>query len=198
MTWVTSSIIAEGLAVMVNELEQLIYWYFYVLCDSWLLIFVKIVRFLELSHNLIKTVEGNMEGYRETEMCSRCRGRCCSLQPGHCLPPDFGSAEAVKEALVSGRYTIVLLLDWNIMARVVRPHYKDPQRKVGCIFQQENGCELPWPARPYGCRMLRPRERDGEHCKPEGISIEEAARMWERSGYLPPIWSCLHQIPLNE
>jgi hypothetical protein len=56
-----------------------------------------------------------MEGYRETEMCSRCQGQCCSLQPGHCLPSDFGSAEAVKEALVSAGYTIVLLLDWNIM-----------------------------------------------------------------------------------
>jgi len=135
-----------------------------------------------------------MEGYRETEMCVRCGGSCCRLQPGHCLPSEFGSAEAVKEALDSGRYAVVLLLDSNISARVVRPHYKKPDRRVGCIFHQSNGCELPWTERPYGCRMLQPRERDGEHCKPEGISIEEAARMWERSGYLqclPPIWACL-------
>ena len=132
-----------------------------------------------------------MKGYRETDMCVRCGGGCCRLQPGHCLPSEFGSAEAVKAALDSGKYAVVLLLDSCIIARVVRPHYKEPYRKVGCIFHQANGCELLWPARPYGCRMLRPRERDGEHCEPEGISIEEAARMWERSGYLPPIWACL-------
>lgn len=131
------------------------------------------------------------EGYRETEMCVRCAGSCCRLQPGHCLPSEFGSAEAVRAAIVSGRYAIVLLLDSHIMARVVRPHYKEPDLRTGCIFHQAAGCELAWEARPYGCRMLRPRERDGEHCEPEGISIEEAGRMWEQSGYLPPIWTCL-------
>ena len=129
-----------------------------------------------------------MEGYHETDMCVRCEGECCRRQSGHCLPSEFGSADAVRAAVESGKYTIVLLLDSHIMARVVRPHYKEPDRKVGCIFHHANGCELPWPARPYGCRLLRPRERDGEHCKPEGISIEDAARMWEESGYLPPLW----------
>lgn len=135
-----------------------------------------------------------MEGYRETEMCLCCEGKCCKLQPGHCLPSEFRSAEAVKEALESGRYAVVLLLDSDISARVIRPHYKDPDRRVGCIFHQSKGCELSWEDRPYGCRMLRPRDKDGEHCQPEGISIAEAARMWERSGYLwflPPIWACL-------
>jgi len=110
------------------------------------------------------------------------------------LPSEFESAEEAKAALDSGKYAVVLLLDSNIAARVVRPHYKDPDRRLGCIFHQANGCELPWLVRPYGCRMLRPRERDGEHCKPEGVSIKEAARMWEQSGYLrhlPPIWACL-------
>ncbi len=128
-----------------------------------------------------------MEGYRETDMCVRCGGKCCQLQPGHCLPSEFGSAEAVMDALNSGRYGVILLLDSDIRARVIRPHYKKRDQRVGCIFHQANGCELPWEDRPYGCRMLRPRERDGEHCKPEGISISEAARMWERSGFLPPM-----------
>ncbi|OPY79108.1 MAG: hypothetical protein A4E64_00545 [Syntrophorhabdus sp. PtaU1.Bin058] len=132
-----------------------------------------------------------MTGYPETEMCKRCEGECCRLQPGHCLPSEFESAAAVRAAVESGKYTIILLLDSHIMARVVRPHYKDPGQRTGCTFLHENGCELPLPARPYGCRMLRPRERDGEHCKPEGVSIEEAGRMWEQSGYLPPIWKCL-------
>ena len=131
-----------------------------------------------------------MKGYRETEMCVRCAGECRRRQPGHCLPSEFGSARAVRAAVESGRYTIVLLLDSHIMARVVRPHYKEPVRIVGCFFYQTDGCELPWPARPYGCRMLRPRERDGEHCEARGISIEEAGRMWEQSGYLPPISAC--------
>ncbi|OPY73888.1 MAG: hypothetical protein A4E63_00900 [Syntrophorhabdus sp. PtaU1.Bin050] len=138
----------------------------------------------------MKNVRIEMEGYQETEMCVRCAGECCRLQPGHCLPSEFGSAAAVRAAVTSGLYTVVLLLDAHIRARVVRPHYKEPDRRVGCIFHQANGCELPWPERPYGCRMLRPRERDGEHCEPEGISIVEAARMWEESGYLPPIWAC--------
>jgi hypothetical protein len=132
-----------------------------------------------------------MSGYRETEMCVRCAGECCRRQAGHCLPSEFESAEAVRAAVESGRYTIVLLRDSHIMARVVRPHYKEPDRTKGCIFHQENGCELPWVARPYGCRMLRPREQAGGHCEPEGISILEAAEMWEESGYLPPIWKCI-------
>jgi hypothetical protein len=132
-----------------------------------------------------------MKGYPETEMCVRCEGECCRRQPGHCLPSEFESAEAVRAAVTSGRYTIVLLMDSDIMARVVRPHYKEPDRKAGCIFLQANGCGLPLQARPYGCRMLRPREADEGHCEPEGISIQEAAMMWERSGYLPPIWTCV-------
>lgn len=132
-----------------------------------------------------------VSGYHETDMCRRCKGECCRRQSGHCLPSEFESAEAVRAAVESGRYTIVLLLDTHIMARVVRPHYKDAALRVGCTFQQENGCELPFLFRPYGCRMLRPRERDGEHCEPKGITIEEAAVMWEQSGYLPPLWACL-------
>ena len=132
-----------------------------------------------------------MEGYRETEMCVRCGGSCCRVQPGHCLPSEFGSAKAVRAAVTSGKYTIVLLLDSKIKARVVRPHYKDPAKRTGCTFLSSNGCELPWQDRPYGCRMLRPRERDGEHCKPEGITISEAAGMWEQSGYLPPLSACV-------
>lgn len=132
-----------------------------------------------------------MEGYPETEMCMRCKGECCRRQPGHCVPSEFESAEAVRKAVESGRYTIVLLLDSHIMARVVRPHHRGPDRRVGCIFHHVNSCDLPFAARPYGCRMLRPRERDGEHCEPEGISVEEAARLWEQSGYLPPIGTCL-------
>ena len=128
-----------------------------------------------------------MEGYRETDMCVRCAGECCRRQPGHCLPSDFGSAQAVRAAVVSGRYTIILLLDSHTRARVVRPHHREPDRRAGCNFLGPTGCELEWQDRPYGCRMLRPREEDGGHCEPEGISIEQAGRMWEESGYLPPI-----------
>jgi hypothetical protein len=133
-----------------------------------------------------------MKGHRETEMCVRCQGECCRRQAGHCLPSEFESAEAVRTAVVSGRYTIVMLWDAHIKARVVRPHYnKEPDRTKGCVFLRENGCELEWAARPYGCRMLRPREQGGGHCEPEGISITEAAEMWEESGYLPPLWKCV-------
>ncbi len=136
-----------------------------------------------------------MQGYRETGMCVRCGGSCCKRQSGHCLPSEFESAGAVRQAVVSGKYTIVLLLDENITARIVRPHYKDPERRVGCVFHGAGGCELPFEARPYGCRMLKPREHDGEHCNPEGISIVEASEMWEQSGYLPPLSTVLDQYP---
>ncbi len=133
-----------------------------------------------------------MEGYRETEMCVRCGGECCLRQPGHCLPSEFGSAAAVRAAVESGRYAIILLLDENIKARIVRPHYKDSRRKTGCIFLRQNGCGLEWEQRPYGCRLLRSREQEGGHCEPQGIAIEEAAEMWEESGYLPPLWKSLN------
>lgn len=136
-----------------------------------------------------------MEGYRETEMCVRCEGSCCKRQSGHCLPSEFGSAETVRTAVTSGKYTIVLLLDTDIIARVVRPHYKDPHRRMGCVFHKARGCELQFENRPYGCRMLKPRERDGERCQPEGVLIVEAAEMWEKSGYLPPMDRCLDNYP---
>ncbi|MBP1750222.1 MAG: putative cytosolic protein [Deltaproteobacteria bacterium] len=136
-----------------------------------------------------------MAGYRETNMCVRCEGNCCRRQSGHCLPSEFGSAEAVKTAVISGKYGIVLLLDTGIMARIVRPSYKDPYLRVGCVFHQARGCELKWEDRPYGCRLLRPRERDDEHCTPEGISLVEAGEMWELSGYLPPLSACLDNYP---
>ena len=138
---------------------------------------------------------GNIEGYRETKMCVRCEGSCCKRQSGHCLPSEFGSAEAVRMAVVSGKYAIVLLLDKDIMARIVRPSYKDIPRSIGCVFHQVQGCELEWEDRPYGCRCLKPRERDDEHCTPEGVSIVEAAEMWEESGYLPPLSECLANYP---
>ncbi len=130
------------------------------------------------------------EGHRETEMCVHCAGECCTRQPGHCLPSEFGSEEAVRAAVTSGRYTIILLLDDHIRARVVRPHYKNRELKTGCTFLREGGCELPFAERPYGCRLLRPRELPGGHCVPDGVSIEEAGEMWEASGYLPPLWAC--------
>ena len=138
---------------------------------------------------------GNMQGYRETEICVICKGSCCRKQSGHCLPSEFGSAKAVRNAVTSGQYGIFLLVDENIIARIVRPQYRELFRKTGCVFHHADGCELRFEDRPYGCRMLRPRDRDGEHCKPEGITIVEAAEMWEQSGYLPPLTACLDQRP---
>jgi len=136
-----------------------------------------------------------MTGHRETQMCVRCKGSCCRRQSGHCLPSEFTSADAVRNAVVSGKYGIILLHDNNILARIVRPSYKDLHRRTGCIFHHADGCELRFEDRPYGCRMLRPRERDDGHCTPEGISIVEAAEMWEKSGYLPPLRECLYPYP---
>jgi hypothetical protein len=142
-----------------------------------------------------ESLETKIPGHRETLMCVRCEGSCCKGQSGHCLPSEFGSANAVRDAVASGKYGIVLLLDENIMARIVRPSYKDLHRRTGCIFHHAGGCELHFEDRPHGCRMLRPREQDDDHCEPEGISIVEAAEMWEQSGYLPPLSACLSQYP---
>ena len=136
-----------------------------------------------------------MKGHRETDMCVRCGGACCKRQPGHCLPSEFKTASDVRQAVLGGKYTIVLLLDENIMARIVRPHYKDPAKRTGCVFHKAGGCELPFESRPYGCRMLKPRERDGERCTPEGTQIIEASQMWEESGYLPPLSAVLDMYP---
>ena len=143
-----------------------------------------------------KEMSATVQGHRETEECLRCQGKCCKRQSGHCLPSEFGSEEEVRAAISSGRYGVVLLIDKDIVARIVRPSYKDLEWRVGCIFQHEQGCELSWEQRPYGCRMLRPRQRDDEHCKPEGISIVEAAEMWEDCGYLPPLSACLDNYPM--
>ena len=95
-----------------------------------------------------------MKGYPETGMYVRCQGECCRRQPGHCLPSGFESAEAARAAVESGKYTIVLL-DSHIMARVVRPHYKDPVQRIGCIFHHANGCELPLTKKNLGRDVQR-------------------------------------------
>jgi hypothetical protein len=137
-----------------------------------------------------------MEGYPETDMCVSCGGECCRRQPGYCLPSDFASAQDVRAAVESGNYTIVLLVDEHITARVVRPQHRDTLRKEFCIFLRADGCELSFEERPYGCRMLRPREQEGGHCEPQGTTIEEAGKMWEESGYLPPLSTCTY-MPLH-
>lgn len=137
----------------------------------------------------------NIQGHPETDICIRCQGDCCKRQPGHCLPLEFGSASAVRTAVASGEYGIFLLLDENIIARIVRPQYKHIPGKIGCIFHRADGCRLPFKDRPYGCRMLQPREKEGEPCKPNGITITQAAEMWEQSGYLPPLSDSLIHYP---
>lgn len=75
-------------------------------------------------------------------MCAHCQGICCKRQSGHCLSSEFGSPEAVRAAVFSGKYGIVLLLDMDIMARIVRPGYKDIYLRVGCIFHHPERYEL--------------------------------------------------------
>ena len=47
-------------------------------------------------------------------------GECCRVQSGHCLPSEFGSEKAVREAVTSGKYAIMLIVYDDVMARIIR------------------------------------------------------------------------------
>ena len=81
------------------------------------------------------------------------RGAAASGNPVTACRQSSDLQEAVRMAVVSGKYAIVLLLDKDIMARIVRPSYKDIPRRIGCVFHQAEGCALEWEDRPYGCRL---------------------------------------------
>ena len=138
---------------------------------------------------------GNTEGYRETKMCVCCEGGCCQRQSGHCLPSEFESAEAVRMAVVSGKYAIVLLVDKDIMARIIRPSSKDLSRSIDSFFIRPRDANLSLRTDRTDAVFLSPVNGMTSIARPKGYSIVEAAEMWEESGYLPPIEDCLANYP---
>jgi len=132
--------------------------------------------------------------YTNTELCSKCGGRCCMSLSGTCFPSDFGlpgSFSRLDSALRSGRYTI----DWwegdprtgkddLNRAFFVRPATKghegkryDPSWGGTCTFLTSTGCKLHANSRPLSCQYLEPQQ-DTQCLTRENMGKQTAAIKW--------------------
>ncbi len=130
--------------------------------------------------------------YENTELCAECKGECCKVFPGLCIPTDFGRLAnrrgRIKKALQSGRYC----LERSAVNRwlMVRPAVIGYERvlidgkhdgNAECTFLRGTGCELSAGKRPYDCRTLEPviSRRGRKFCKDHGMSQDKQIRRWQ-------------------
>ena len=125
-----------------------------------------------------------------TDLCAKCRGRCCQSLPGCAMPEDFkpNVKETVLAALVSGQFAI----DWFEgdprdgrdeldRAYFVRPATTSGRRvfdaSLGgiCVFWRPSGCLLEPTDRPAGCRLVIPQPDQNCTCE---ITKRVAAIAW--------------------
>lgn len=120
-------------------------------------------------------------------MCSTCGGNCCQRLPGIMFPEDFETInkKIIMDLLNTGNYSIDC---WE--GEIENPYWIRPATIKGkgklidkswggiCVFWSSTGCRFDKDLRPYGCRMLEPREY-GEECKIHNAGKLEAAKAWE-------------------
>lgn len=108
-----------------------------------------------------------IEVYRATDVCSRCKGACCCTMGGHYSPQDFEdlSFEGLMKEIYKGKISI----DWWESER--GPEYYLRARNLfepivcgswggTCVnWNAESGCCLSWEERPLGCKVLKPGKK---------------------------------------
>lgn len=143
-----------------------------------------------------------------SELCAGCGGECCRRYPGIYHPNDFLDAQAIVDAIRSGRAVI----DWwdgdpspnppvpacefpgnefcapyrwvrgyFLRAPCVDERGKTHAPRWGggvCIHHSSSGCRLPRQQRPHECRLLVPAPDHGE-CRPaDGLDKQALAHLW--------------------
>lgn len=108
--------------------------------------------------------------------CSKCGGQCCKRIPGNCVPEDIRRlfpAETLRESVIKALKTGKFSIDWweaDKPLYYIRPSTVTGAGKVydgswggQCVFLTASGCEL-GPARPFNCKMLKPRRTEAGDC----------------------------------
>lgn len=111
----------------------------------------------------------------ESHICAECALKknktCCQRYGGSWHPLDFTDGdkplteEAIKKLLTERDDISIDCLEdpddgmvrgWFLRARHVDGEIVDLSWGGQCVHLKENGCDLPFDKRPYGCRMLVP------------------------------------------
>lgn len=108
--------------------------------------------------------------YYNYNLCSQCKGRCCTRMAGSYIPEDFKdpkntiTVEFILSLLKTGRFSI----DWweaatpiyYLRPRHINANVIDPSYGGTCVnWSIDKGCSLSESERPFGCRMLVPAKR---------------------------------------
>lgn len=105
-----------------------------------------------------------IETYKVAEVCSKCKGGCCSSMGCHYSPQDFEdlSFEGLKSEIEKGKISI----DWwespgkneyYLRARnLFEPIVYGSWGGVCVNWDPESGCRLSWDERPLGGKVLKP------------------------------------------
>ena len=110
-----------------------------------------------------------IDNNENTQLCSKCGGKCCKNYAGAYHPHDFDKLETIEDferILIDGKMSI----DWyecftedDQPGYFIRPRHVggdviDPSYGERCIHLTDTGCELSFDERPYFCKKLEPRE----------------------------------------
>ena len=137
-----------------------------------------------------------MNGFENSEVCTKCKGDCCKHYSGVTFPSDFGqSPEDIYDNLKAAIETHNMVIDWwdgdprdghdelnkgyfPRPAHKDSPWPRDPSWGGECVFLESTGCKLLLQDRPAGCRMLEPKSPSEAKCKSPGYGKQEAAIAW--------------------
>ena len=156
-------------------------------------------KLMEGRSHVIK--EYNIETDTNSELCSKCGGKCCKKCGCHFSPDDFEeiSYEYLKKELEKGYISIdyvhpemcfssnggYILRIRNSKAKIVDTGLE----RSPCILLTDTGCKLDYFHRPSGAKLLIPSE-DNNHiftCESK-YSIEDCCIEWK------PYQSILHKL----
>ena len=123
-----------------------------------------------------------------SEICSKCGGKCCKMCGCHFSPDDFEeiSFESLKKEIEKG-YISIDLVDGELIyseinvyilrARNVNSPIVDYDygERGQCILLTESGCKLDYENRPSGGKLLVPREATKCH---QNYTIKNCCYEW--------------------
>jgi len=128
-------------------------------------------------------------GFKPTNICKECKGKCCKELPGSWYPEDFSIKPNSPPDVVRARIISLLkdkqaTIDWwenDYPDYFLRPPAVNDRSPIegswggACIFLNEDGCTRPFKLRPTGCRMLQPLK---DKCNAHGYTKRHSCDAW--------------------
>lgn len=139
-------------------------------------------------------MEQKIKGHFNKKICSDCGGKCCKFLPGCMFPEDFKeiSKENILGLLTTGNFSIDSWVGdirpgkdlWDV-SYFLRPATKGNEGKIydeswggKCVFLRNTGCLLSDNKKPFGCRILEPKENLEGKCKTNNGDKKDSVLAW--------------------